>query len=701
MDVNKELAKETDGRYVGPMPVQSFLDKYLPSSKEPCAVVLDKELLGKVASPEGSESSMYEPFKAAIEGCVPDMEVVDSSKNTNGARIGAFDLKPDICLYAAGVERTGATDFSAMELWIEFKAHTKFEPFDDPKEAHVIKSQKTLKDYSAGHRFEKLTQDAIRTRGQLTAYSLAQIGSQFRQFAFSVLIVKDHARFLRWDRAGAIVTAQFNYVNNSELLAEFFCRFSRLSPGQRGHDMSVSPKLGVVNEPRIRDALGLDSETPLFKWTVPDGAKEREYYGPRPPCPSQSLIGRSTRSLPVYDMVADRVVYLKDTWRINAPDVTPEGEVYGILHKKAVPNIAPFECGGDVGGDGFETKTQEETVEDWSCAQEAITGHIHYRMVLGVVGRSLTAFSSTKELAKGMLDAVEAHWHAYEDARILHRDISAGNILLTDEGGLLIDWDLCKSRDYHTRRRRDRTGTWEFMSAALLQNTHKDHELQDDLESFLHVLNWAMVRYVPSDLTPDTRRNYLLDMFGMARPQDGTVVGGRVKLSALRGEVYAPRCRLTKPSRLLALIVALSKPFAARYANVPSPFDAQDTSVPGDEWDRHVEDLLAQRDEKRLQYLKTSHWFISVMTQTIGEKTGWPTDDKADGKLLPTSDGFSTSRQQAVNASRMESQEIGQTSSKYPSSSYSAKRDRSPSASAEARGKRARGDTPFASGNHS
>jgi len=34
---------------------------------------------------------------------------------------------------------------------------------------------------------------------------------------------------------------------------------------------------------------------------------------------------------------------------------------------------------------------------------------------------------------------------AYEKAQILHRDVSAGNILITDNGsGILIDWDLSK-----------------------------------------------------------------------------------------------------------------------------------------------------------------------------------------------------------------------------------------------------------------
>jgi len=53
-----------------------------------------------------------------------------------------------------------------------------------------------------------------------------------------------------------------------------------------------------------------------------------------------------------------------------------------------------------------------------------------------------------------------AHQHAYFDAGILHRDISVGNTLITDEGkGLLIDWDLCLNLNNGraSTRRPDRT----------------------------------------------------------------------------------------------------------------------------------------------------------------------------------------------------------------------------------------------------
>ena len=51
----------------------------------------------------------------------------------------------------------------------------------------------------------------------------------------------------------------------------------------------------------------------------------------------------------------------------------------------------------------------------------------------------------------------KAHSHAFNFAKILHCDISAGNIILTTEGkGLLIDWELAKMKDECGSRRPDR-----------------------------------------------------------------------------------------------------------------------------------------------------------------------------------------------------------------------------------------------------
>ncbi|KAF8834095.1 hypothetical protein BDN67DRAFT_858103, partial [Paxillus ammoniavirescens] len=79
--------------------------------------------------------------------------------------------------------------------------------------------------------------------------------------------------------------------------------------------------------------------------------------------------------------------------------------------------------------------------------------------------------------------------------RLLHHDISPGNIILTDDGeDLLIDWELAKKVDENVARRRERAGTWQFMSAVLLENPGMTHTLQDDIESFLHVLVWTCIK---------------------------------------------------------------------------------------------------------------------------------------------------------------------------------------------------------------
>jgi serine/threonine protein kinase len=68
-----------------------------------------------------------------------------------------------------------------------------------------------------------------------------------------------------------------------------------------------------------------------------------------------------------------------------------------------------------------------------------------------------------------------AHTAAYNKARILHRDVSAGNILITDKGnGILIDWDLSKKvkedRDLKARRHSRTVRSSSFISHDLRTN---------------------------------------------------------------------------------------------------------------------------------------------------------------------------------------------------------------------------------------
>ncbi|KAG2137103.1 uncharacterized protein EDB93DRAFT_1046386, partial [Suillus bovinus] len=119
-----------------------------------------------------------------------------------------------------------------------------------------------------------------------------------------------------------------------------------------------------------------------------------------------------------------------------------------------------------------------------------LTPHHHYRLVLDVVGKALTNFPRSHRLVEAVWDALLAHKDAYEKAGVLHRDLSIGNIVMFRGKGILIDWDLAKSvstKVIHFTNFRLTKGTWQFMSAYLVQNQNAPHVVEDDLESSLYM----------------------------------------------------------------------------------------------------------------------------------------------------------------------------------------------------------------------
>ncbi|EKM56598.1 uncharacterized protein PHACADRAFT_194191 [Phanerochaete carnosa HHB-10118-sp] len=186
-------------------------------------------------------------------------------------------------------------------------------------------------------------------------------------------------------------------------------------------------------------------------------------------------------------------------------------EAYIRLHQHKVPYIATPIAGGDVDGQcTISQKYMTHLSEEWRPSKR-----VHIRLVTKEVGRLLETYKDSVELLEVCTCAYVAHKRAWENANILHRDVSVGNIMIDSETGegFLNDWDLCKYReDMAVNRAASEpsgvSGTWAFKSALALRYPRKPPELADDLESFIHVITFFGYRFhhheLSSEPTDDT-----------------------------------------------------------------------------------------------------------------------------------------------------------------------------------------------------
>lgn len=119
-------------------------------------------------------------------------------------------------------------------------------------------------------------------------------------------------------------------------------------------------------------------------------------------------------------------------------------------------------------------------------------------LAISPAGKPISNFSSVLELIEALRDAIKVHRSLLLDGKILHRDISENNIIITDpedaDGfrGMLIDLDLAKEDGKGPSGARHRTGTMEFMAIEVLLGI--SHTYRHDLEAFYYVLLWLCVR---------------------------------------------------------------------------------------------------------------------------------------------------------------------------------------------------------------
>ncbi|KAL4259824.1 Protein kinase domain-containing protein [Pleurotus pulmonarius] len=274
---------------------------------------------------------------------------------------------------------------------------------------------------------------------------------------------------------------------------------------------------------------------------------------------SLSLIGRGTNIWPVVPLISNSGKYaivdgaplsiLKNAWRNS--ERTGEASIYGSLNAPP-PGVARFLQGGDV---RFDSETDipisvhnlrrqypygawlHRVATNAAASVPPGTGTgtgtaVLHRLILQTIGRPLWQFASYMELLKAFRAAIVGHQRLIAQG-ILHRDISAGNIMISandtpgvGEEGFLMDLEFARIDEVvhvtkvpggpqHTtwsapKRGIQMTGTVQFMAREILdsvfQNKPIEHTESHDLESFAWVFAYVVFRRLLRDSDGETTK---------------------------------------------------------------------------------------------------------------------------------------------------------------------------------------------------
>ncbi|CDO74185.1 hypothetical protein BN946_scf185043.g237 [Trametes cinnabarina] len=339
------------------------------------------------------------------------------------------------------------------------------------------------------------------------------------------------------------------------------------------------PRVFSYVREKFRDSL--KDDWPRYRLEV--GEEKRIFLVGKPMWVSFWMFGRGTRGYVALDVKTRRFVFLKDSWRPFYVGVEPEGYYLQLLasgkgassglqvpsvivhgdvtvsgqeqgHLTLTPLFARHLLAGakkairaatgesassasrpidqqDIrrvktkrpSDDESHTTVQGPKAEplDAEDTQNAYYRHYtHYRIVVQDVCLPFSSIRSSKQLIQLLRDCIQTHAIAYEQHRLLHRDVSAGNLIIrpslsssvdangmkkVEWHGIITDWELAKTvpvQEEHSStkpqerpRQPERTGTWQFMSVAYVQNHPRwPVSVADELESFFHVMLFYAVR---------------------------------------------------------------------------------------------------------------------------------------------------------------------------------------------------------------
>ncbi|KAF9542748.1 hypothetical protein CPC08DRAFT_650092 [Agrocybe pediades] len=488
---------------------------------------------------------------------------------------------------------------------------------------------------------------------ELLSYAKTILNHQHRTHVFMIQMAGTHARFIRFDRGGAVVSAPFDYSQRGDLLLAFLWRVSRSNEVTKGRDPTVTRATAVET---------VLAKEKLFKWIQEDGddwsvykliiqdqdldrsteRKKMEVLVWAPVAQPTSVAGKATRGYVGYDACSDKVVFVKDSWRSTEPAMEKESDTLRTINSAGITERVPvLLCGDDLEGVWQSTVTAKYLQGRWSVGNQwECTGRrTHTRFATDKVGTPLEDFENSKDFLKAVYDAFRAHRDVYEKCNILHCDVSLGNILVdTDGKGFLNDWDLARAIEAIETgpERTFRAGTWRFMSACLVGRPDKVHTLQDDIESFFWVVAYTIIRFLYSSYTSDLTTVIKVIFDEYRSGSVGRRIGGLGKLSHLSGFCYPrtlivsnnpPMTRFYKRFRML-LIAYLEFERDVRISLPETP------SARRRDWERQLYSALrTQIPSSPL----ASHEPVGSLFAEILAVNGWPPNDSSHDYLSESS----------------------------------------------------------------
>ncbi|TFK89715.1 hypothetical protein K466DRAFT_597539 [Polyporus arcularius HHB13444] len=523
-DKYKRLARDAYRYMLGVMPVSQFLDAFMSRERimnaHPMPSAVERFHDVRAEHDVNDEDEMYPLLLDALNSkptLCPGFEFVNTSSRADTSHGVIGSSKPDIsCFSSSHLEQLEGSDkdrarMGFAQFFIEVKRSVEYDPFVDPPSG----ATKEVRDawefilQNTPRNFKELAKEIL---GQNIAYATEIFARQHRHCCFSICLHGLWARFIRWDRAGAIVSEHFHIHSRRNHLAMFLWCYSHMTDSERGYDLTVAPATEVEQklfysavEAHVRSqcpelkSVALEEavadhvqEGVVSAMVVPTTGNDsrveyRRFLVSRPIVYPLSPTGRATRGYWAFDTANTSMVFLKDTWRyevgVTGPDV--EGATLEKLNRADVTCVPPVQCHGDVPlveydpssrpdaddailretGSFQVTITQNFVTVDWVCGRRRdvslpareIAMHTHYRLTLGIVGYSLLHFRGTSELLHATYDILWALRDTRDKVYLFHRDVTPANIILLRDPelgqdaprrGYLVDWDNAHPIDW-------------------------------------------------------------------------------------------------------------------------------------------------------------------------------------------------------------------------------------------------------------